>query len=249
MLKENFSNNWYEDAFNENYIFLFDPLRTPEFTENEVDCMLKLLNLPSGAKVLDLGCGYGRHSIMFRKKGFNVVGMDYSNVLLTKAKADSQGMGIEWIQSDMRNIPFENEFDLVINNAFGYLENDNEEQIVLNQIYKCLKTNGKLLQWEIPNKLNWSKKYVTYESANMNEFLVERKSEYDFLSGKEYQSYILSKDSNVLTEQKFAVRVFDLPELLKMYKDAGLIFESVTSLQGEPVSFDVAELCLICSKS
>lgn len=248
MLKGNVTDKWYKDTFDENYIFLFEPLRTEEFTQHEINCMIKQLDLKPGTRILDLGCGYGRHTIALTKCGYDVVGLDYSETLLAKAKAESEGMGIEWVQADMREIPFENEFDVVINNAFGYLESDDEEQKMIDQVYKCLKPGGKFLQWEIPNKECWSRKYVGLESANMGGYLVERRSEYDFLSGKEYQQYSLSSNNTKVLERNFCVRVFDITEILKLYKAANLEFVKATDLQNKEVDFDTPELCLISKK-
>lgn len=248
MLKDNVSDEWYQDAFDENYIMMFEPLRTQEFTDKEVDCFLAQLNILPGARILDLGCGYGRHTIALKKRGFDVVGQDYSSILLEKAKKESAGLNVEWIQSDMREIPFENEFDVIINNAFGYLEDDEEELKVLKSVFKSLKPGGIFLQWEIPNKANWSRKYKHTESSNMGAYVAKRSSEYDFLTGKEYQQYSLSVNERTLLERNFCVRIFDLTEILKMYKSVGLKYIKHCDLNGNNVDFDTQELLLLSQK-
>jgi cyclopropane fatty-acyl-phospholipid synthase-like methyltransferase len=55
-------------------------------TRAEVDQILRQMNLPLGAHVLDLACGKGRHSIELSKRAFRVTGLDYSPLLLAKAE-------------------------------------------------------------------------------------------------------------------------------------------------------------------
>src|SRR5258708_12984111 len=78
-----------------------------------------------------------------------MTGQDLSEVFLHEAQvqADAQQVQVRWVHSDMRTIPFELEFDAVINifTAFGYLENEDEDQKVLQRVYKALKPGGLFL--------------------------------------------------------------------------------------------------------
>ena len=139
---------WYKTFFGEDYLQIYDFL-TPERTEREVEGIVNLLAVPPGSAILDLCCGHGRHSIALAKRGYQVTGLDLSEVFLQHAhsEAEAQGVQVRWVHGDMRNIPFENEFDAVINifTAFGYLENEDEDQIVLQQVHKALKPGGLFL--------------------------------------------------------------------------------------------------------
>src|SRR5437016_4273852 len=117
---------WYELLFGEDYLRHF---RTPpERTAQEVEQILQRLDLPPGSAVLDLCCGYGRHTIPLAQHGYRMTGQDLSDVLLQQARTDAEARGVhvQWVQSDMRRVPFEKEFDAVINiwTSFGYLENE-----------------------------------------------------------------------------------------------------------------------------
>ena len=139
---------WYKSFFGEDYLRIYDFL-TPERTQLEVDGIVKLLALPPGSAILDLCCGHGRHAVPLAKRGYRVKGQDLSAVFLQHAQAasEAQGTQLRLIQSDMRNIPFEKEFDAVINifTAFGYLESEEEDQKVLQQVHKALKPGGLFL--------------------------------------------------------------------------------------------------------
>ncbi|HXX78690.1 MAG TPA: class I SAM-dependent methyltransferase, partial [Ktedonobacteraceae bacterium] len=140
---------WYKTFFGEDYLRIYEPILTTERTQREVDGIINLLALPQGSRILDLCCGHGRHSIPLAQRGYKVTGQDLSEVFLHEAEneAEAKGAHVEWMHSDMRNIPFANAFDAVINifTAFGYLETQEEDQQVLRQVSKALKPDGLFL--------------------------------------------------------------------------------------------------------
>ena len=77
----------------------------------------------TGNEILDVACGAGRHAIALARAGYRVTGVDISPAFLDKARAASQGLGIEWRESDMRDLPWRDRFDgvLCFGNSFGYL--------------------------------------------------------------------------------------------------------------------------------
>lgn len=71
--------------------------------------------LPSGAGVLDLGCGEGRDSVYFAMQGLDVVGVDASRAGITKARrlAEDRGVRACWLVGDMARLAYRGPFDLV----------------------------------------------------------------------------------------------------------------------------------------
>src|SRR5437868_15089587 len=138
---------WYQTFFGEAYLRIY--AFPPEWTERQVEGIVTLLALPAGSTILDLCCGHGRHAIPLAQRGYQVTGQDLSEVFLQQARAaaDAQRVQVRWVHGDMRSIPFENEFDAVINifTAFGYLEDQGEDQKVLRQVCKALKPGGLFL--------------------------------------------------------------------------------------------------------
>jgi SAM-dependent methyltransferase len=98
------------------------------------------------ARVLDLGCGPGRHSIPLAKQGAQVTGVDRSPFLLQKARsrAELEKLNIEWVEADMRSFVRPDEFDLVINlfTSFGYFGDVEEDLTVLRNIFRSLAPGG-----------------------------------------------------------------------------------------------------------
>jgi SAM-dependent methyltransferase len=141
---------WYQEFFKHDYrTFWSVGPDDPERTCREVDGVRTLLDLQPGLQVLDLCCGQGRHCIELARRGMIVTGLDLSATLLAEARqtAAAAGAQVRWVESDMRQIPFEGEFDAVLCmfTAFGYLESDEEDQKVLEAAARALRPGGRLL--------------------------------------------------------------------------------------------------------
>lgn len=119
-----------------------------EETEAQVDFILQHLNLPPSARILDLACGFGRHSLLLAQRGYDVVGVDITSDYIEDARRSAAAMHLsnaQFIHSDIRNLHFESEFDLVLNladGAVGYLENDVENLKIFDVISRALKPGG-----------------------------------------------------------------------------------------------------------
>ena len=119
-----------------------------EDTDRQVDFIIRTLKLKGTERILDLACGYGRHALNFARKGFQVVGVDITKSYIEDALSTtkSESINASFILSDIRNIKFENEFDVVLNladGAIGYLEDDNENLKIFDVIANALKPGGK----------------------------------------------------------------------------------------------------------
>lgn len=119
-----------------------------EDTENQVEFIIKALNLKGNERILDLACGFGRHSLAFARRGFSVVGVDITAAFIEDARKNAKRdlLDAEFFCSDIREVTFQNEFDVVLNladGAIGYLENDEENLKIFDVISGALKQGGK----------------------------------------------------------------------------------------------------------
>jgi len=140
---------WYEELF-ENYGIKYDNESFAQGTAGECDFIEKEIEYNKMTKILDIGCGTGRHSIELAKRGYTVVGIDLSESLLQRAKekAAEQNQQIIFQKHDARNLPFFHEFDLVImlcEGAFPLMETDEMNFQILQNAAKALNPNGKLI--------------------------------------------------------------------------------------------------------
>lgn len=137
---------WYERSFGEDYLLVYKH-RDVQGAKREVHTMISWLDLPAGAKVLDLCCGMGRHSMALVEAGYEVTGVDLSDVLLREARKNDPNGRVTWLKGDMRQLPLESGFDAVVNlfSSFGYFEEDTEHIKVLKEIRRVLKPGGQFI--------------------------------------------------------------------------------------------------------
>ena len=95
---------WWQTFFSGNWLDIQKTLRTDR-TEDEASFLERTLELTQGCKVLDAPCGNGRLSIPLAKRGYVITGVDITDVLVEEARASSQGMDVEIVKSDMRELP------------------------------------------------------------------------------------------------------------------------------------------------
>jgi 2-polyprenyl-3-methyl-5-hydroxy-6-metoxy-1,4-benzoquinol methylase len=140
---------WYEELF-ENYGMKYEQENFAQGTIGECDFLEKEIEYNNKTKILDIGCGTGRHSIELSKRGYEVVGIDLSESLLKRAKekATEQNLQIVFQRHDARNLPFWHQFDLVImlcEGAFSLMETDEMNFKILQNAANALKPKGKLI--------------------------------------------------------------------------------------------------------
>lgn len=92
-----------------------------EETKSQVDFLWNMLDLTGKETILDLGCGFGRHSLELARRGCNVVGVDITKDYVDDANinAKKENLSVRFIHGDIRDIEFSNEFDFVLNLADG----------------------------------------------------------------------------------------------------------------------------------
>jgi 2-polyprenyl-3-methyl-5-hydroxy-6-metoxy-1,4-benzoquinol methylase len=140
---------WYESLF-ENYGKKYDNENFTQGTISECDFIEKEIDFNKSQKIIDIGCGTGRHSIELAKRGYKVTGIDLSESQLARAKekAKAQNLQIDFQKHDARNLTFKNEYDLAIilcEGAFPLMETDEMNYEILRNATNSLKAAGKLI--------------------------------------------------------------------------------------------------------
>ncbi len=139
---------WYQTLF-ENYGQKYDH---ECFTQGTIECdfIEKEINFNKELKIIDIGCGTGRHSIELSKRGYSITGIDLSESLLERArkKAKQNGLKLEFLRHDARSLPFENQFDAAImmcEGGFPLMETDEMNYEILKNVSRSLKNTSKLV--------------------------------------------------------------------------------------------------------
>ena len=140
--------DWPITFFDEDYLKIYRPQLTEERTQIETDFIAHALDLPHGAKVLDLACGPGRHAIGMAKLGYQVTGVDFNPRYLEDAEAVAKQAGakVRWMVGDMRSLRVEEGFDGIYSyfTSFGYFSDRENEQVIAN-IVRALRHSGRFL--------------------------------------------------------------------------------------------------------
>jgi SAM-dependent methyltransferase len=147
--------DWYRSAFP-----VSETVYRPwaEQTGAEIDRVLSIARPEEGARILDLACGTGRHSIELASRGFSVVGVDIAPDLLEIAAGEAEIKSIDgatFMEADLRKLDFDAEFDLVLNlndGAIGYFETEEENHRTFEVIAAALRPGGNNLL-QLPNVL------------------------------------------------------------------------------------------------
>jgi SAM-dependent methyltransferase len=115
-------------------------------TRQEVDHVVEALGLRVGQRVLDVGCGPGRHAFELARRGLPVHGVDISERFIELAQRDAP-TGATFERLDARTLPFEQEFDAAIclcQGAFGLMVDDGDDDAVAAGIARALVPGGVL---------------------------------------------------------------------------------------------------------
>jgi SAM-dependent methyltransferase len=244
---------WYDEFFDEHYLDYWAQILPQERTSREVRFIVEQMELPDGAKVLDLCCGQARHAIELAKLGYDVTGLDLNEFLLEAGRkfSGTEGVNIRFVQGDMREIPFEGEFDAVVNlfTAFGYFEDEAENQQALDSVCRALKPGGKFLI-DQSHVLCAAREYQprVWKEFSDGTILVEER-EFDAVRVRHRSRAVFIKPDGRRAERHNDIRCYTCAELSAMLRQAGL--EPVATygdFRGSPLEITSRRLIIISKK-
>lgn len=214
---------WFKKVFDEEYLRSI-PDGIAEITRRESDFIEESLRLKKNSRILDLACGFGRHSIELAQRGYQMVGLDLSMPLLQRAvdAAQQRSLNVKFIHSDMRELDFSQIFDgaFVWNTSLGYFD-DRTNLEVLHGLHRALKVGGRLVVdvlnrdhviQQTPTRLWWE--------GNGCIFLEETEFDYQTSTLQAERSYIY-EDGKPPVEHTSFIRLYSVHELRQMLHVAG----------------------------
>ncbi|MCK4352168.1 class I SAM-dependent methyltransferase [candidate division WOR-3 bacterium] len=242
---------WWKKLFDKPYSRIFLESKKEKVLE-EVNFIEEVLLLSKNAKILDLCCGLGRHSIELAKRGYNVTGVDFSKEYLEIAqkKAKKKGVTVNFIKNDMRKISFNQEFDAVINmfTSFGYFRKEEDNLKVLKNVAKALKPGGKFLI-DIVNKDWIIKNFEERDWQKIGEYYVFEERKFDLATSINYAKFTIIHGKERIERESW-LRMYSFHELKSMLENAGLkIIESYENLEKEELTFDSRMMEIVSQKN
>lgn len=127
---------WYDGFFTGLNVEMWERAASADWTEQEAAFLADVLNCPSGSRLLDVPCGFGRHAIALAKRGYHLTGIDLSAEFLQKLNEQikAEELAIEVIQGDITTTRYPTPFDgaYCMGNSFGYVDYEGMTKLVSN---------------------------------------------------------------------------------------------------------------------
>lgn len=209
---------WYKNWFDSPYYHILYRHRDEKEAELFLDNIISLLHPPPSARILDLGCGKGRHCVLLNKKGFDVTGLDLSPSSISFAEKHCNDR-LNFYQHDIRKPCRINYYDIALNlfTSFGYCKKESENREVLRSAFKSLKSGGKFVL-DFMNSKKVLSTLVGDETLNEEGifFRLKRSAENGFII-KNIEVEDAGKKS-CYTEE---VRAYTIPEIESLLRETG----------------------------
>ena len=213
-----------------------------------------MLGLPSGARLLDVPCGQGRHAHLLAEAGFRVDGLDYSAELLKVARDRGIGANLRYRRGDMRRLPsaWTRRFDAVLNlfTSFGFFLDPRDDVRVIAEFSRVLKPGG-LLVWHGGSRDGVMARFVSkdwWTTANGTTVVQERR--FDPLSGILTIRSAFSGGPRAMASREHRIRLYTATELARLMNAAGLVVERAEDAwSGRGLRRTSSEMLLVARKA
>lgn len=230
----------FDSVFDTRLYMKFYSTALDERAENEFNFIKDVLELKPKQKLLDLACGYGRHTNRFAKLGCEVIGIDkYTGFLdIAKKNAKKMGVKINYIAGDMRELDYTDEFNTVtlLFTAFGYFDDD-ENYDVLKRIFKSLKVGGQFML-DIQNKDNILRSFRDTSIEEVGDELMISRHTYEPSTGRMINNRFYISEGRKIDSSHF-VRVYSVPEISMILESVGFKIESIYGGYDKEMTVDV----------
>lgn len=217
---------WYEILF-ENYGEKYDKECFAQGTTGECDFIEQEIDFNKKIKIIDIGCGTGRHSIELSKRGYSVTGIDLSDSLLDKArkKAEQIGLNVDFFNHDARNLPFKKQFDLAImmcEGGFPLMETDEMNYEILRNVTESLKENSKFIFTTLNGLFPLFNSINDFHATNVIEGNATYNSHhFDLMTFRDYNITKVIDDNGVEKELECNERYYVPSEISWLLKSLG----------------------------
>ena len=245
------SRNVNDSFFDGQYKDIWRAYIPEELTRRELDFIIQYFKLEPENKVLDIMCGYGRHSIGLARKGISVTAVDNLKEYVDEIQqvAIAENLSIKAMRSDVLNYAASEKFDLAIcmGNSLNFF-NEEDVQTLMKSVAAGLKPGGNFLinSWSLAETV--IKGFTDKAWSYNGDYKVITDSEYLFNPTRiETEFTTISKEG--ITETKRAVDyIYSYSEMQRMLETAGFTLKEVFSIPGkkkfavgEPRAYIIAE--------
>lgn len=243
--------NWWEHFFHGVALDFWRAAISEEQTRAEADFINSQLQLPVGARVLDVPCGNGRLAIELGAFGFVMTGVDIATEFLAEARtnADARSVSVDWRHGEMRTLPWTSEFDgaFCFGNSFGYLE-DEENTDFLKAVARTLRPGARFIldapaiaECLLPH-------FMEQRTIQLGDIAATIDTRYDHEQSRMFPSFTFVQNG-VDDKRATSQRVYTYKELAALLRETGFAHVAAYgSLTEEPFKLGEHRLLLVTER-
>lgn len=203
------------------------PLLTTERTAQEIDFVEAVLDLSPGARVLDIGCGFGRHSIELARRGYAVTGLDPAAAMIAAARKNARqaGVAVEWRQEPAEFFAADALFDAAIClfTTLGQTSGQGDNRQLLSRVHTALKPGGQILV-EVPQRETAVRQLRSAEKFGTGEHYTAITRQFDEQEKTITEIFHLVSPETTRV-YRLQYRLFSHPELVDLLKTNGFMIQ------------------------
>ena len=241
----------FEAVFDvDDYFYFYKDVITDEVTDKQVHFLVRELGLDRPRKILDLACGHGRHANRLAAQGHEVTGVDLTAGFLEVARKEAaeEKLQVDYMQKDMRDISFNEEFDrvLLMFTALGYFRDEENLKVLVN-IHRALKPGG-LFCFDTFSRDLLLKKFRADHITDKGEDLMLDRNRFDPVTGYIHNHRTIIRDGK-RKDFGFSIRLYNPTEITLILKQAG--FSSVkmfSNWESEPLTDESLRMIVVVQK-
>jgi SAM-dependent methyltransferase len=245
--------DWWRGFFSGVFVECWLKAVGPEQTRKEADFVQEALGVQPPARLLDVPCGGGRHSLALAERGFEMTGIDLSPEFLAAARAQCQAMNltgkITWNEREMRDLGDEAQYDGVccLGNSFGYLDDEGNAAFlqavarVLRPGARFVLETGYVAECLLPvlQERSW---------YQMGDILMLAQRRYDTVASRLHVEYTMIRDG-VMDKRPTSSRIHSHREVISLFHQAGFNdLQSFGSLSRDPFKLGSPNLLIVATK-
>jgi SAM-dependent methyltransferase len=238
---------WFRDYFDRTFLQIYRPLLPPDAAQEEAAAVIQALGLQRGDRVLDVGCGWGRHAVPLAAAGLRVTGLDRAEFLLREAQG-TKSPDTSWVCADIREIPFRGTFQGAVSlfSSLGYFLDDREDLRALRAIREALVPGGVLLM-EMTHRDLVAREYAErdwWEDDDGTRVWVER--DFDAVAGISHERLLWRTADGEFGEKRHSIRIRTPSEWSALLVEAGFTpLDWFGSWELEPFSLTAERLIVV----
>jgi SAM-dependent methyltransferase len=219
----------FEDLFHaDEYLYFLEETLAEENTPLQIDFLERVTGMAPPMRVLDLGCGHGRHSNELARRGYKPVGIDLvaGFIHVAEAEAAREGLGSQFVHADLRQFRSEEIFDraLCLFDVLGFFS-DEDHELILHNAFSALRPGGKLVL-DVRTR-EWMTRIppVSVHDKGNGDMMIDRVA-FDIESGRLVDKRTFVRDGKVRSVT-FSVRLYAYTELRAILRQIGFVVEAV----------------------